>query len=257
METKVAQLPDIDLVNFNDQIEVESYVSMMVRMGSDLGAFIPGFRPTAEWKHIRKTAKSVVKKLETLFPTMSPAQKIMSEYAYDMAHRIGYSIPADTKVLNKHVLEAFEARIRGDKTVDEYTLYRGIDTRISKRIPAFLDKPLTWNCLCLDNWFENQCKPQSAYDQINQVTILLNSRLSTYVFGDQDKYKKELLYQNLHYFENLPTDIRELIALNQLLTAGFRYLTPKVAVGYKTIISNAIIAKTATNSFYREITSGR
>ncbi len=144
MNTLTIQIPDIDIVDFNNPIDIEAYVGLMIQAGNELGAFMLDFRPTAEWRQVRKTAGEVTGRREALFSLMSLAQKMMNGTAYHLAHHLAHYNPADQGILNRHLLEAFDARIHEDKTVDEYVLYRCIDLRLLQRDKAFFDKPLAW-----------------------------------------------------------------------------------------------------------------
>jgi len=252
MNILTIQLPDVDIVDFSDPIDVESYVGLMIQAGNELDAFMPDFRPIVEWKQVRKTAREVTGRLEALFPSMPPAQKMMSETAYDLAHRLAYYSPADRSILNRHLLEAFDARIHGDKTVDEYVLYRCIDRRLFQRDTVFLDKPLAWTSHCLSDWFANQNKRKSDYDQISQTTILLDSHLSVYVSGNQEQYKKNLFNHNRRFFGRTYSDVRDLMALDKLFVSSLRYLSNEESDRYRSSITDALIAHPGTNRFYRE-----
>ena len=257
MDTQTIQIPDVGMVDFNDPMDVESYVGLMIQAGNELDAFMPDFRPTAAWIRVRKTAKEVTGRLEALFPSMSPAQKMMCETAYDLAHRIAYYSPADQSILNKHLLEAFDARIHGDKTVDKYVLHRCIDRRLFQRDKAFFDKPLVWTSYCMSDWFKSQDKRKSDYDQISQTTILLDSRLGAYVSGNPEQYKKELFNRNRRYLDRTYSDVRELMALDKLLFSSLRYLSGEEFDRYRSSIIDALIAHPDTNRFYRELLKRR
>ncbi len=67
----------------------------MIQAGNELDALMPDFRPTAQWNRVHKIAGELTKRLEASFHSMSPTQKMMSEVAYDLAHRIAYYKAAD------------------------------------------------------------------------------------------------------------------------------------------------------------------
>ncbi len=257
MNTLTINIPDVDTVDFNDPMDVESYVGLMIQAGNELGAFMPDFRPTAEWIRVRKAAKEMTGRLEALFLSMSSAQKMMCETAYDLAHRLAYYSPADQSILNRHLLEAFDARIHGDKTVDEYVLYRSIDRRLFQRDKAFFDKPLVWTSYCLSDWFKSQDKRKSDYDRISQTTILLDSRLDAFVSGNTEQYKKGLFNRNRRYLDLTYSDVRDLMALDKFLVSSLRYLSGEEADSYRSAIADALITHPDTNRFYRELLKRR
>ena len=257
MNTLTVQIPDVEMVDFSDPTDVQSYVELMIQAGNELDALMPDSSPTAEWNRVRRTAKEVTKRLEASFPSMSPAQKMMSEVAYDLAHRIAYYKPADQRILNRNLLEAFDARIHGDKTVDEYILYWRIDRRIFQRDKAFFDKPLTWTSLCLQDWFENQDKRKPDYDQISRTTIPLDSQLGVYVSGSQEQYKRKLFNHNRRYLDRTYDDVRDLMALDQFFVASLRYLSAEESDHYRSTITAALLAHPDTNRFRRELLRNR
>ena len=55
----------------------------------------------------------------------------------------------------KDIVADFEARIRGDKSIDPYLLYRGINAGIAKRDPRYLGRPLQWSTAMLDRWYKD------------------------------------------------------------------------------------------------------
>lgn len=178
---------------------------------------------------------------------------MMSGTAYDLAHRLAYCSPADRSILNRHLLEAFDARIHGNKTVDEYVLYRCIDRRLLQRDKVFFDKPLVWTSHCLSDWFANQNKQKLDYDQINRTTILLDSlHLGVYVSGNPEQYKKELFNHNHRYLDRTYRDVRDLMAIDKLFVSSLRYLSNEESDRYRFSITNALIAHPGTNRFYRE-----
>ena len=248
----VLQLPSIEIVDFADPVEVDAYAGLMAQMADDLGAFKSTFVPTAEWNCLRVTAKEFVKRLEAQFAVMSPAQKILCDSAYNLAYRMAYAKTTAPRIVNDNLLEAFDAKIHGDRAVDEYALFRSIEHRIKQRDPHFFDKPLAWNSICVDRWLKHQYDRKSDYDRLNQVAILLNSRLGAFLGSEQDAFKERLFDSTRHYFEKPLTAVRDLMALDRLLQSGQRYLTPDESARHRANLTQALIAHPDTNRFHRE-----
>ena len=143
---------------------------------------------------------------------------------FDLVHRIAYGKAADVDFINKYTLKAFEARIHGDQTVNEYTLFRQIAVGLNRRDPAYLDRPLEWYTLSLDRWYKVFSDPKrshqpSVYDTIQQVNILLESYLWAYETRNQPIFKRQLFNRYRYLLADLDDyDIRTLRAIYTLVT---------------------------------------
>ena len=151
----------------------------------------------------------------------TPGDALLLTDTYDIIHRLVHQQPADPSFLNPIRLRALEARIHGDTTVDEYTLYRVIDAAVRRRDPLFLGRPLHWLTLTLDRWY-HRLKKQinsfpsggttasapfkiqnskskiplvSDYDTQMMVSLLLTADLSAYEGPRQAAFKQRLRTQ--------------------------------------------------------------
>lgn len=111
-----------------------------------------------------KRANDWVKTVDDLFESYTPGEALMITDAYDLMHRIAYDQPADKEAINKIILKAFDVRIRGDNDVDQDALFKAIERCARQHEQAFLDKPLTWTCRCLDEWHKQAVK---GFDRTN------------------------------------------------------------------------------------------
>ncbi|MBD5264180.1 MAG: hypothetical protein HDS48_01440, partial [Bacteroides sp.] len=95
----------------------------------------------------------------------------------------------------KDILADFEARIRGDKSIDPYLLYRGINAGIAKRDLRYLGRPLQWSTAMLDRWYKDitgATPGNSLYDLLQKAAILMETDLWFYEGADQKAFKQRL-----------------------------------------------------------------
>lgn len=245
------KLPDISLIDFSDPADIGGYVALMGQTAGNMGALLPGFRPNREWDALRRTAKSIVGRLQTSLPQMAPSALITAVEAYDLAHRIAYSSPGDSRLINRCILDAFSSRIRGDKGIDEYALFKVISRKIHQRDPLYFDKPLQWMCIYESRWVKRINEEKPEYDRLNQASILLVSDLSTYTGRNQEPYKRRLFEQHRHYLDSHSSDYRILQSVDSLLLSSLRYLSSEEIAAYRSRISSELLANPDTNRFYR------
>lgn len=224
---------DIESVDFTNPVEIRGLVSHLCRLADEAGMSTPDFKPTRESSEIRSLAGKIVKKLDNQLPQMPVAEAFNTLSAYDFAHRLAYRTPADRKFINGFALRAFDAMIHGDKTVDEYEMYRHIRRCVALRDKDYLDKPLKWTCLSLEYWHKEASRAYehsslTDYDIINRVTILLESDLYAYEGHNQHQFKHHLCEQHRRYLAGYnATDIRTEYAIYNLKHLTFRYLEMK------------------------------
>lgn len=251
-------IPDIETVDFSDPHDIGGYVSLICQAGANLGMAMPDFRHTAESSCLRQLAGRVVRRLDEQMPRMTVADALLTVMPYDMIHRLAHATPADPKVVNRYILSALDAKIHGDKVVDEYELFRHIRAGIMRRDKAYFDKPLIWYGLSLERWYNealrgyegtashssNEPDSQSRlsdYDIISRVTLLLESDLYSYEGRSQATFKQTLVDTHRHYLDTLttsaPHDPHTLTALSQFLSASHPYLTPEDHTRYTEALS--------------------
>ena len=150
---------------------------------------------------------------------------------YDLLHRVTYRRPADRGFVNGIILKAFEARIHGDTTVDEYVLYRAIRSGINRKDKAFFGRPLQWLCLTEESWYNEAIKGYdrsrlSDYDILNRAAILLETDLFAFEGSNQTAFKRRLLNSTRHYLDNYTApDPKTHLALNRYLSTSANFLS--------------------------------
>lgn len=143
---------------------------------------------------------------------------------YDLMHRVTYRRPADRGFVNGIILKALEAKIHGDRSVDEYELYRAIRSGIGRKDKAFFGRPLQWLCLTEESWYNEATKGYdrsrlSDYDIISRATILLETDLFAFEGSNQTAFKRRLINSTRHYLDNYTApDPKTHLALNRYLS---------------------------------------
>ena len=198
-------------VNFDKLEEVNEYARTICDAASNSVMFTSARPSSGTFSDIRRSAKKWLQEIDRRLNELSPAEALKAIAYYDIIHRIGYCSPAYPETINKHVLRAFNAYIRGDKSVDRYDLFHYISEGLKRRDPAYFDAPLDWHSACLDEWF-NQFRhgacvePLSDYDTHRRVRCLLESDLWAYT-PDQAVFKTRLATN--HHFLTIKKSLLE------------------------------------------------
>ncbi len=214
-------------------LETIEEASRIINRADDLRLFLNDTsRQSREAIEIVRLASEWVKTVESGFNSYTPGDALLLTDHYDLMHRVAFRLPADKKVLDRIILRAFDARIHGDKSVDEYILYKAVERRIWQREKAFLDKPLTWLSLSLGEWHKQALKgfdhaELSDYDIISRVNILLNTDLTAFEGRNQQSFKQRLFNQYSSFLDyDASANLLMTCALNDFLHLSTRY-TPK------------------------------
>lgn len=187
-------------VNFDKLEEVNEYARTICDAASNSGMFSSGRPSSGTFSDIRRSAKKWLQEVDRRLNELSPSEALKAIAYYDIIHRIGYCSPAYPETINKHVLRAINAYIRGDKSVDQYDLFHYISEGLKRRDPAYFDAALDWHSACLDEWFNQfrygACIERlSDYDTLRRVRCLLESDLWAYT-SDQAAFKHRLATAN-------------------------------------------------------------
>lgn len=239
---------DYRQINFDDPAAVVGFVSRLCQAGSDCGMAAAEFAPSCESNEVRRVAAEVVRNLDRLMPSMTPANAFHIVEAYDLAHRLAYATPADANTLNAYVLRAFDAMLHGDNAVDRYDMFRTIRRAIARRDRAYFDRPLQWTVLVEEQWYREAKAALSSsahaaygkasvtdYDIINRTAILLQSDLYAYEGSRQTAFKQALFALHRHYLDTPGAEATPYAtALRHLLSASAPYLSPATYTSYAT-----------------------
>lgn len=219
----------VDTEVSEDIFETIEEASRIIKRADDLRLFLNDtLRQSREAREVVRLASEWVKTIESGFNSYTPGEALLLADHYDLMHRLAFRLPADKGILDRIVLRAFDARIHGDKGVDEYILYKAVERRIWQHEKAFLDKPLTWLSLSLGEWHKQALKgfdhtELSDYDIISRVNILLNTDLTPFEGRNQQPFKQNLFNRHRSFLDHDDSaDLLMTCALND-----FRHLSTR------------------------------
>lgn len=222
---------DLSSVDFDNVDVVTESASQMLASANELGLFMSQTsRQSVNARRFVEDATvwiSNVRKQINAYP-IGKAQALID--VYDLLYRITYQHPADRNFVNGIILKALEARIHGDRSVDEYVLYRAIRSGIGRKDKAFFDRPLQWLCLTEESWYNEAVKGYdrsrlSDYDILNRAAILLETDLFAFEGSNQTTFKRRLLNSTRHYLDNYTApDPKTHLALTRYLSTSANFL---------------------------------
>ncbi len=128
---------------------------------------------------------------------------------YDLVHRAVYHRPA-TDFVNSQFQRVFDARIHGDRLVDETELMMMIHQGLVRRDRLYLDKPLYWSSATLSEWYR-ECETTCSFrdtplsEALKRVAVILNKDLSAYNPSPR-LFKERLAGKYLPCIENAGID---------------------------------------------------
>ncbi len=159
--------------------------------------FNPRTPATDEIRAIVADARQWISDTETQLDNVTPGTALHIIGWYDIIHRIAYAKAANRQTINRYVMSAFEAKIHGDSTVDEYDLFRAIADGIERRDPAYLVRPLHWYTLTLERWLDQfrygtNLHLLSDYDINQRITLLQSTDLLAFEGANQSAFKHQL-----------------------------------------------------------------
>lgn len=136
-----------------------------------------------------------------------PGASLDSLHALEMEHYTRYGTPLSRTLSDRIILDAFEAYIRGDKSVDQYILFRYVSREIDRGNKKFLGRPLQWEATCLDRWHRQfqygaALEPLSDHDTRQRVLLLLTSDLFPFEARNEARFKATLLKNYSHLLDS-------------------------------------------------------
>ena len=186
----------------------------LCKTANDAGIFLREDDPARDrltLKRVRRESKDWLKTARKQIDTMPVGDALKLLGTYDSVHRVAYGTPADPTFLNRYTMAAFESRIRGNREVDPYILYRQINVGIVRRDPLYLGRPLQWSTSILDRWYKelsgsystfscgHNCSGKGGdkaadtlYDRLQKASILMETDLWAYEGANQKTFKQQL-----------------------------------------------------------------
>lgn len=250
-------------INFDRMEEVTQSAATVCRAADSSGLFSSAFPSSQAFSEIRRSAKKWVQEIDSRISGLSPAEALDAMAYYDIMHRIAYCKPPYPETINRPVIRAFEAYIRGDKSIDQYDLFRYISSGVQRRDKAYFGRPLQWRSICLERWHRQFLYGASLdqlndYDTLQRVTILLESDLWAFETRNETAFKERLFNAYRHYLTSFapessqaasgnlsldqakPVDTKTLKALEHFLFASRSYLSDSDFHTYKNHLSKAL-----------------
>lgn len=192
---------DLSNIDFDKLEDVTQCAASICQAASDSGMFASAYPMAREFGQILLSARKWLREVDDRLNKLSPAEALEAIGSYDIIHRIGYGAPACPDTVNKHVLRAFDAMIHGDRSVDEYVMYKTIAEGLRRRDSAYFDKPLSWMTTVEERWYKEakrgyELSNLPARDIANRVAILLRADLTAYEGRNQSAFKHQLINQH-------------------------------------------------------------
>ena len=237
----------------------------LCKTANDAGIFLREDDPARDrltLKRVRRESKDWLKAARKQIDTMSVGDALKLLGTYDSVHRVAYGIPADPTFLNKHTMAAFESRIRGNKEVDPYILYRQINAGIARRDPLYLGRPLQWSTTILDRWYkelsgsystfscgqnrsgkESDKAADSLYDRLQKASILMETDLWAYEGANQKAFKQHLFATIRPLFYKVEQlDSQALSALTAFLRSSRPYMSQDIFASCVALLRKEAVA---------------
>ena len=236
----------------------------LCKTANDAGIFLRDDDPTRDrltLKRVRRESKDWLKAVRKQIDIMPVGDALKLLGTYDSVHRVAYGTPADPTFLNRYTMAAFESRIRGNKEVDPYILYRQINAGIARRDPLYLGRPLQWSTTILDRWYKElsgsystfscgattvsrEVEGATLYDNLQKAAILMETDLWFYE-GANQKALKQRLFTSLRplFYKQDQLDDRILGALNTFLNSSCPYIGQGMYNDYRQMIGMVFLTE--------------
>ena len=233
-------------IDMNDVEALKSLATRICETANSAGIFLHEGDPDrdrATIKLTRRCAKDWLKAIRKNIDAMSEADALELLPSFDTLHRVAYGMAADSEFINRHVMAAFESRIRGNKDVDPYALYRQISAGLRRRDPIYFGRPLAWQTNILDRWYKEAVSynQEAIYDRIKKATILMETDLWVYEGAGQKAFKQNLFATLRPLYYSMATfDPKTSRALVTLLNSSRHYLAPDLLASLRTALKKAI-----------------
>lgn len=245
-------------VDFDDVWDAAGYATAIFAAAGEIGLhFSPGARQTYEGIQTARLAKEWIWNVRSRIGGMTPADALSILEPYDFMHRLGHRAPAPPSLEEEYVLRALDARILGDRSVDQYHLFRKIAAMASGDRGPGLRRARQWASERLARWhslFRHGVTFEDLPDRdvLETVSILMTQDLALFIDGDQAEYKRKLYDCHRHHLDRVGDyDFGELTALSHFLAASRRHMSSEEYAARDLAIIRAQIARPETNRFYR------
>lgn len=236
-------------VDFDDVRDAAAYAMLIFEVANGLGIHMPaGDRQSPEAMKTVQLAREWVASAKSRIAGMTAGDAMDILEPLDFMHRIAHQSPTPEAFADEYLMKAFEARIRGDKTVNEYHLYRLIRNELERKNRRYFGRPLKWYCSVLERWHGKFSRGRASedlsdYDTLETVSILMSEDLLAFEGTNEAAFKQTLFDNHRHYLDEIDRrcldeidrhyldetgrfDPDTLTALSHFLTQSTPYLSP-------------------------------
>lgn len=245
-------------VDYSNVYDTTGYSTLIFAVANEAGLLSPtGNKQSYEAIQAIRLAKEWIYNVNNKIGEMEPGDAMDMLAPYDLMHRLAHHSPTPKAFADEYLLKAFEARIHGDESVNEYHLYRFIKEKLDRRDKSYFGRPLEWYASSLDRWFKkfrngSASDNFSDYDTLEIVSILLSEDLFAFTGSDQNTFKKNLFDNHRHLLDNIDLyGLKELEALSHFLSWAGKFMPQQQFYDYTNAITLAQIACSDTDRFYR------
>lgn len=252
-----AMLEASAIVDFDNVADAIGYATLIFSAANEADILMSNKNiQSPEAIKITQLAKSWVLNIKNRITRMTAGDAMDILEPFDFMYRIANRMAPQQNFIDGYILKAFEARIHGDKSVNEYHLFRFIKNQLDKKNKAFFGRALNWYSASLDRWYKNfrygsSIEHLSDYDTLEIVSILMSENLFVFT-QDQNLFKEKLFKNHLHYLDKInELSDKELAVLSQYLSWSGKFMPYKERSEYELSILRAQIDHPNTNRFYR------
>ena len=245
-------------VDYSNVDDATGYATLIFAVANEVGILSPNVnKQSYEAIQTIKLAKEWVYNVKSKIGEIEAGQAMDMLAPYDLMHRLAHHSPTPKAFADEYLLKAFEARIHGDDSVNEYHLYRFIKEKLDRRDKTYFGRPLEWYASSLDRWFKkfkngSAIETMSDYDTLEIVSILMSEDLYAFTGSDQNTFKKLLFDNHRHLLDNIDFyELKELEALSHFLSWAGKFMPQHQFCDYTNAITATRIAHPETNRFYR------
>lgn len=191
-------LPDVAMVDFDKADEVVGFATIILSHANDADMFVPTelVDESVGTSPVIGVARRWLDEVGRRISSMTAGDALTVMASFDAIHRLVFHAPAEREFVSRYLLNAFDAFMAGDKSVDEYRLYRAVNAEIEQCNMRFSGDPLDWTCRTLEGWWRNFRNGAAAelpdYDRIQQAALLLSEDLWAFE-PEPQKFKKQLM----------------------------------------------------------------
>ncbi|MDE6091248.1 MAG: hypothetical protein K2G41_11185 [Duncaniella sp.] len=245
-------------VDYSNVCDATGYATLILSVANDAGMLYPtGNKQSYEAIQTIKLAKEWVYNVRTNICKMEAGHAMDMLAPYDLMHRLAHHSSTPKAFADEYLLKAFEARVHGDRSVNEYHLYRFIKEKLNRRDKSYFGRPLEWYASSLDRWYKKfrngrASENLSDYDTLEIVSILMSEDLFAFAGSDQNTFKKRLFDNHRNLLDNIDFyGLKELEALSHYISWSGKFMSQDKFCNYSNAITLAQIARPETNRFYR------